>query len=184
MNAKLQGYLIGTAALSVLLLIALAITVARPRVSASDSARRRLTLLVVVTVAAQAVHFTEELMTRFYERFPVLLGLQPWSFNFFVIFNLTWLAIWLLALPALRAGIVAALVPFWFLALACLANLVAHPLLALGSSGYFPGLFTAPVVGVAGLVLFRELLDFTRPTATDKDIKDISDLNDPKDING
>ena len=38
-------------------------------------------------LAAHSLHFMEEFVTRFQDRFPALLGLEPWSANFFVIFN-------------------------------------------------------------------------------------------------
>jgi hypothetical protein len=36
-------------------------------------------------------------------------------------------------------------------------NGVAHPLLSVATGGYFPGLFTSPVVGGIGLVLLSRL---------------------------
>jgi len=51
----------------------------------------------------------------------------------------------------------AALFPLWFLAIASLANGVAHPLLSVQAGRYFPGLFTSPLVGVAGLALLRQM---------------------------
>ena len=66
----------------------------------------------------------------------------------FVWFNLTWLGIWGIALFAARAGFVIAVCPLWFLGLGMVLNLLAHPVLALSVGGYFPGLSTAPLVGV------------------------------------
>ena len=40
-------------------------------------------------------------------------------------------------------------------------NGVAYPLLAVDAGGYFPGLITAPVLGVAGAVLWMRLLALT-----------------------
>ena len=42
-----------------------------------------------------------------------------------------------------------------------MANGLAHPLLAIRAGGYFPGLATAPLVGVVGVMLFRRLLRIT-----------------------
>jgi hypothetical protein len=49
-----------------------------------------------------------------------------------------------------RAGVFA----LWFLAIASIANGVVHPLLAFSVSGYFPGLWTSPFIGIFGVILF------------------------------
>lgn len=46
----------------------------------------------------------------------------------------------------------------WFWALLELANAIGHTLFALGVSGYFPGLFTAPVLLVCSAALLPRLL--------------------------
>jgi hypothetical protein len=162
-STQLQSYLVGTTVLSLLLILALVVSMARPLVSQSVRARRRVLLFAGVSLAVQTTHFVEEWLTGFHHRFPKLLGLQPWSVRFFVTFNVVWLAIWLLSLVGLRAGAAAALLPLWFLAFASIVNFVAHPLLALRVSGYFPGLLTAPFLGITGIALLRELIRFTEP---------------------
>jgi hypothetical protein len=97
-------------------------------------------------------------VTGFPQRFPALLGLAPWSTAFFVSFNMFWIAIWSCSCWGATAGWRVALFPLWFLAVAGLANGVAHPLLSVRAAGYFPGLFTSPVVGVAGFLLVRQLV--------------------------
>jgi hypothetical protein len=87
----------------------------------------------------------------------VLLGLSPWSLRFFVTFNLFWLAVWGLSLWGLKARWQAALFPLWFLGLGCLVNGLAHPAFSLRTGGYFPGLFTSPLVGLVGIFLLRRL---------------------------
>jgi hypothetical protein len=42
-------------------------------------------------------------------------------------------------------------------------NLLAHPMLALRTGGYFPGLLTAPLVGVLGILTIGELVRVTAP---------------------
>lgn len=83
--------------------------------------------------------------------------------NTFVSVNLVALAIWVLAVPVLMARSSAALFPLWFLAVASVSNAVLHPALAIADGGYFPGVLTSPVVGVAGLFLLRGLARITRP---------------------
>jgi hypothetical protein len=90
-----------------------------------------------------------------------LLGLTPWSLRFFVSFNLFWLAIWSLSVWGLAARKRAALFPFWFLGIGCVANGLAHPLFSIITRGYFPGLVTSLVAGIVGVVLLRWLLRVT-----------------------
>jgi protein-S-isoprenylcysteine O-methyltransferase Ste14 len=116
----------------------------------------------------QVLHVAEEYSTRFYVRFPSELGLAPWSSDFFLIFNLCWLGIWVWAAFGLRAGHTLALFPVWFFAIAAMVNGVAHPLLAARAGGYFPGLLTSPLLGVIGVWLCVRLAAITesRPGRT------------------
>ena len=77
----------------------------------------------------------------------------------FVGFNLAWLVVWLTCIPLLRSRSRFALFAAWFLALAGLLNLVAHPAMALRVGGYFPGLLTAPFIGAAAAWLTIRLRD-------------------------
>ncbi|HVS01686.1 MAG TPA: HXXEE domain-containing protein [Thermoanaerobaculia bacterium] len=153
----LETYLAGTLGLTVLLGLAAALTVSRPRVAAGLARSPRVAAIAAAAVAVQLLHFLEELAQGFHQRFPELLGLAAWSTGFFVAFNVAWLGIWALSLLGVRAGVVLALWPLWFLALALAANAVAHPLLALRAQGYFPGLLTAPLAGLAGVALLWQL---------------------------
>ena len=163
--AGLQSILLGTSGLGVLAAVALALTLGRGRLAdqhrAADAARA-LSLALEVQVA----HFGEELVMGFQRRFPEFLGLEPWSTTFFVAFNGACIVAWLIARPALRRCRRWALFPAWFLALAAIANGIAHPLLAVATRGYFPGLLTSPLLGLAGLTLARRL---TIATARDQD---------------
>jgi Protein of unknown function with HXXEE motif len=111
-------------------------------------------------LAIQALHFAEEFATGFHRRFFPMLGQAPWPDWLFVAFNSAWIACWAAAISAAVLGrwsfAVAAL--FWFLGLAAIANGIAHPLLAIVAGGYFPGLATSPVLGLAGVFVVRRLL--------------------------
>jgi hypothetical protein len=155
----------GPAPLYTLAALALALTLRR-RVSAqSTDDRDRLIDLVLLGIAAQCLHFTEEFLTGFQVRAPRVLGLVPWSSEFFVTFNLVWLAVWMVSIVGIRHGIQIAFFPVWFFALAMTGNGVAHPLLSVATGGYFPGLFTSPVVGGIGLALLSRLWKTTRITS-------------------
>jgi hypothetical protein len=116
---------------------------------------------MLAAIILQAGHFVEESMTGFPRRFPQVIGLAPWPARFFFWFNLFWLATWVVSCWGLLARRRAALFPLWFLAIACVANGVAHPALALRTGEYFPGLFTSPVVGIAGVLLLKRLIAVT-----------------------
>ena len=114
-------------------------------------------------LAAQCLHFLEEFVTHFSDRFPSLLGLPAWSDTFFVVFNLAWLSVWILSAIGLQKGYWFALFPVWFFAIASIVNGIAHPVLAIVVRGYFPGLITSPVVGVLGVLLWLRLQALTAP---------------------
>jgi hypothetical protein len=162
-TTDLRSVLAGTSGLALVFLISVGLTLARPHVSFEANARHKFLGLFAVALGAQCLHFTEELLTGFHERFPALLGFAPWSTTFFVSFNLAWIAVWAISALALRPGFAAALAPLWFLALALLVNGIAHPLLALRAGGYFPGLYTSPLVGVSGALLSARLWRLTEP---------------------
>ena len=136
-----------------------AIRLAQSRPSPPEAAAERFAASTVlgITTAFQCVHFAEEWATGFHARFPALLGLDPMPLSFFVPFNLAWIAIWIASVPILRLGRRTAFFAAWFLAVAGILNGIAHPLMAVASAGYFPGLITSPFVGVAAVVLYQRL---------------------------
>ena len=160
MPDALQSIFLGLIPLQIILVVALGFTISR-RPRPDVSARDRVIAIFLIGIAAQSMHFMEEFATEFYVRWPELLGLSPWSAQFFVIFNVTWIAIWALSAAGLRAEIRVALFPTWFFAIGMAVNFVAHPLLALNAGGYFPGLWTCPLVGVIGVLMLNRLAGYT-----------------------
>jgi hypothetical protein len=112
---------------------------------------RRIYLL---GICAMVIHFAEEYATGFYRAFPALVGYEwePWRF---IAFNAAWLVIFLWA--AMRRSNLAYLVILFFAVGAGIMNGVGHLLLALRSGGYFPGLWTAPLMLIAGVAVLRRL---------------------------
>lgn len=145
--------------------MALLLTILRRPVDGDLVGRERTARLFLIGLAAQCMHFMEEFVTRFQERFPTLLGLPAWSQNFFVVFNLIWLSVWILSAIGLRRGYRIALFPVWFFAIGAIVNGIAHPMLAVVAQGYFPGLITSPVVGVLGVLLWLRLQALTTSSA-------------------
>ncbi len=165
MNENLRSILLGTAGLSAGAVVALLLTILRPMVEDDQAGRDRTARLLLIGIAVQCLHFTEEFVTRFQDRFPALLGLPAWPENFFVMFNLIWLSIWGLSAVGLLKGYRLALFPVWFFAIGGIVNGIAHPVLALAARGYFPGLITSPILGVLGVLLWRRLYTLTRSSA-------------------
>jgi hypothetical protein len=157
MSEELRSILVGTGGLTLAAGVAVVLTVSRREFVASPEQLRGAVRLVLAAVLVQTAHFAEELFTEFHQRFPELLGLAPWPVSFFLGFNLFWIGVWLFSALTFAAHPARALFPLWFLGIASLANGVAHPLLAIAAGGYFPGLFTSPLVGYAGVVLLRRL---------------------------
>jgi hypothetical protein len=125
------------------------------------AAARALGLATVV----QGIHFAEEASTGFPERLGEVLGLPGMSFSFFVVFNLAWLGIWFASIPGLRSARPAAFFAAWFLAIAGMANGVAHPLLAIAAREYFPGLLSSPFIAAASIWLWLRLRGATAERA-------------------
>ena len=170
MTEELRSFLIGTLPLDLMMLAAAVLTVSRGAPERGRRARTRAAWIALVAVAVQSVHFVEEWVTGFNRRFPELLGLHPWSAELWVSFNLVWIAIWLASLVGVRRGLRIALFPVWFLAIASVINCLAHPLLAVAAAGYFPGLWTSPLAGGAGVLLWRSLTAVTDRERTDADL--------------
>lgn len=140
-----------------------AIRLAQRRSSPIEAATERFAASTVLgaTTAIQGVHFAEEWSTGFHIQFPALMGLDPMPLSFFVTFNISWLAIWVVSMPLIRRGSSFAFFAAWFLAIAAMLNGVAHPIMALGSGSYFPGLLTSPLIGIAGVILWQRLREAT-----------------------
>jgi len=145
------------------------LTALRPRLSPDVSRSRRLLLVVGLMIAAQVLHFVEELLTELYIEFPTTFGFPAATRSVFVSANITALAVWVAALVAVREGIVIALLPLWFLGFCEVLNLFLHPYLALRTGGYYSGVLTAPIVGVLGMMTLRELV---RVTAKDERVQE------------
>jgi hypothetical protein len=160
-NENLHSIFLGTLPLDIGAIAALLLTVMRRGFKSDPQTQRRLTSLVLIGISLQCFHFIEESVTHFNRRFPQQLGLSAWSTEFFVSFNLLWILIWVLSAIGLRRNFRPAFFPIWFFIIAMIANGVAHPLLAVAVGGYFPGLWTSPLIGVTGMILGSSFWKFT-----------------------
>lgn len=124
-------------------------------------ARNAASKVLGIAIAAQSAHFAEEWLTGFHVRFPALFGLGPVPLSLFATFNLVWITIWIVSIPFLRLGRRLAFFAARFMAIAGTLNGVAHPTMAIAYGGYFPGLITSPVIGLAGVILWQRLQNAT-----------------------
>ena len=151
--------------LGIVAIIAVRLTQVRSSPVSATTERVAASTVFGIAIAAQGAHFAEEWSTGFHVRFPALMGFDPMPLSFFVTFNLAWIAIWIGCLPLLRHGSKFAFFAAWFLAIAAMLNGIAHPMMALASGGYFPGLVTSPLIGIAGVCLWRRLQRATSRSA-------------------
>ncbi len=164
MNDQFLSILPSAVVLGTAGVIAPGLTLTRGWANESRTHIRGAVHIVLVVILLQAAHFVEELSAGLHERLPALFGLPPMSLQFFVSFNVAWLAIWSLSSWGLATHYRAALFPLWFLGIGCVVNGVAHRALSILAGGYFPGLVTFPVVGILGVVLLRRLRVVTSPS--------------------
>lgn len=166
MNEEFRSFMPSVFILGIVAFIALYLTLSRGWVDDSKTQISGAVKIAVVAILFQAVHFSEELATGLYERLPALFGLPPVSVRTFVSFNLAALVIWCFCALGLAVKIRVALFPLWFLGIASVMNGVLHPLLAILTGGYFPGLVTSPLVGVMGILFLLRLLMVTECAET------------------
>lgn len=119
----------------------------------------RILPLYLLGIAVQCLHFAEEYLMGFQRELPRLFGYE-WEDARFVIFNLLWLSIFILAaLGVLQKVRLAYLIVFFFTLFAGIGNGIWHPALAAVRGSYFPGLLTAPISLLIGVLLLRRLYE-------------------------
>ncbi len=141
-----------------------ALLLGRIRHSPIESVAERIAASRSLALATgiQSVHFIEEAMTGFHRELGKLLGSSEIPLPIFLAFNLILIVIWIVSIRRLRADSTPAFVAAWFLAIAGVINLVAHPLLTIYKGGYFPGLVTSPLIGFAAAWLGIQLIKATQ----------------------
>lgn len=123
------------------------------------SRAHRIIPVYILAVLVQSAHAAEEYATGFYRQFPPVFGADPWSGRQFLLFNLAWLAIFVIAGFGLTRRNGAAYVVAMFLAIGGgIGNGLAHLGLAASAGGYFPGLYTGAVALIIGSALAYRLL--------------------------
>ena len=161
MNQSTQSLLLAPAGLYLPLLAALLLTVFRPPGPAEAGPPTKLVGLFLIGIACQCLHCIEEFVTGFHLLFPPLFGLSAISAEIFVGFNVFWIGIWALSAFGIMRCVRIAYFPVWFFALAMCLNAIAHPLLSVWQTDYFPGLITSPLVGMMGVLILSQLFQST-----------------------
>jgi hypothetical protein len=110
--------------------------------------------LFLASIAVQMLHLIEEYGGRFYELLPALFDQDPWQPQRFVVFNLVWIGIFLVAAVGVFKRVRLAYLAVWFMALVGgIGNAVLHTWLAIQSTGYAPGVATALINLPLGIAL-------------------------------
>ena len=113
--------------------------------------------IYLLAIAVQCLHFTEEYATGFQHQFPRLFA-SDWSDMRFVMFNMFWLAAFVLAGWGVYRRISLAYLVVLFLALiGGVGNGLSHLILSAMNRGYFPGVITAPFCLLMGILLLLRL---------------------------
>jgi Protein of unknown function with HXXEE motif len=114
--------------------------------------------LYLIGIGVQCLHFGEEYLTDFQQKFPALFGYN-WTVQRFVVFNLVWLGVFLLAAIGMwRKVTLAYLIVLFFAIIGEVANGIAHLSLSIARRSYFPGTITAPVILIIGIMLTGKLM--------------------------
>jgi len=118
--------------------------------------------MYLIAVAVQCSHFTEEYVTGFQHQFPDLFG-EHWSDTRFVTFNMLWLAAFVLAgLGVYRRVQLAYLIVIFLALIGGVGNGTSHLVLSIMYRRYFPGLITAPLCLLLGIMVLTRLFAGSR----------------------
>jgi hypothetical protein len=119
----------------------------------------RIFPLYTAAVLVQSAHLIEEYRGGFHRMFPPVFGADPWSSRQFLVFNLVWLAVFVIAGVSLARNQRAAYLVALFLAIGGgIANGLGHLALSARQSGYFPGSYTGALALLVGSALTYRLL--------------------------
>lgn len=100
--------------------------------------------LYLLALSIQMLHFTEEYLTSLVTALPALFGQDPYPEDYWLVFNMSAYAFFLLGGIVLFKRIKElAVIPLFFILVGVVFNAVAHVGLAVYTNSYFPGLFTA-----------------------------------------
>lgn len=116
--------------------------------------------LFFIALGWQFLHFNEEFLTEFYEKFPVLYGGEPYSVQKFVSINMASYFVFtvsciLIYTKQLRFLILPVL---FYIIYGAIGNAIAHTWWAIWLKGYFPGFYTGLVYWFLGIIVLGSLI--------------------------
>lgn len=124
---------------------------------------KKLLPLYLLAVAIQTLHFAEEYLTGFYDKFPELFEGAAYPVDTFVVFNMCAYFLFILgAVMIYRKMREPMMIPLFFIAYGVIGNAISHLVFAIVAGGYFPGLYTSFAYWILGPLLLRALWQGTR----------------------
>lgn len=126
-------------------------------------AREQLLPVYLVALAVQMLHFAEEYVTGFYDKFPALFGAPGYSRETFVLFNMGAYCAFVIGALIIQKKLRAPMmIPLFFISYGVIGNAITHAIFAISVGGYFPGLYTSLAYWVLAPALLRALWRTTR----------------------
>lgn len=114
--------------------------------------------LFFIVLAWQFIHFNEEFITGFYDKFPILYGSEPYSQEKFVTVNMvSYFVFTISAVLLFRTKRKFFLIPvLFYIMYGAIGNAIAHTWWSIKLMDYFPGLITAQLYWFLGpWILFK-----------------------------
>jgi len=119
---------------------------------------RKLSCLYILGIIIQLMHFLEEYYTGFYKALPSIFNTNSWTGSQFIIFNIIWLSIFLLAaIGTFKKIRLSFLIVWFFILIGGVGNGIMHIGLSLIQKEYFPGTVTAFFLFVIGLIMIKTI---------------------------
>lgn len=121
----------------------------------------RVLPIYLFALAVQMLHFSEEFVGGFYDKYPQLIDGSPgFDLNFFVIANMgAYFAFLMGAIGIYKGWKIPMLIVWFFAIMGICGNAILHLLFTIMNDGYFPGLYTSLIYWILGPVLVKRLLE-------------------------
>jgi len=124
----------------------------------NKSYTRRLSKLYLIGILIQIAHFFEEYYMGFYKELPSIFNANSWTGSQFIIFNIVWLIIFLLAAIGSFNNIkMSFLIVWFFILIGGIGNGIMHIGLSLLRKEYFPGTVTAVFLFIIGIIMIHNI---------------------------
>ncbi len=123
-------------------------------------APKRVVPVYFLAIGVQLLHFSEEFIGRFYEKFPRLIDGSPgYSQDLFVGFNMWAYFVFILAGLALYKGLkIPSIIAWFFVIMGTIGNAIVHLVFCFLEGGYFPGFYTSLIYWVLGPILLLRMI--------------------------